>query len=511
MAILIPYISGQYFDSNGDPLNGGKIYAYEAGTTTPKDTFTEQDGNTANANPVILDSAGKADIWLGEGAYKFVITDSADNTIQTIDNVVAVESTAYVADVNSVSTNTNITVDYLNEHVNCTASLTLTLLAAADAGSTFMFSVYNDSSGSVTIDADGSEEINGATTLVLAPGESTLLICDGTEWVALFVSPRITTSSKSSNYTVTTGDFGKTILTNASSGAVTLTLPPAATAEDGFFFYAKKTDSTGNSVIIDGNASETIDGATTYTLANEDDSALFITDGTAWYVIGEKVQEQVAGTLSKSATYTITADDNGAVILCDATSGAFPINLLAAADAGDGYEITIKKIDSSSNAITVTADGSEEIDGSTTKTVTIQYSYVTLVCDATGWHIISEGEIDASQIVSGTVATARLGSGTADSTTYLRGDQTWSEAIPPTTLNAIGTYAIAKDTGGTGVSEGGTISGSNLTRVRIESSGTWAQPQPTGAADINVGTWRNMGPAIPSSGTLVIGLFVRTA
>ena len=32
----------------------------------------------------------------------------------------------------------------------------------------------------------------------------------------------------------------------------------------------------------------------------------------------------------------------------------------------------------------------------------------------------------ASQITSGTVATARLGSGTANSTTYLRGDQTWA-------------------------------------------------------------------------------------
>ena len=36
-----------------------------------------------------------------------------------------------------------------------------------------------------------------------------------------------------------------------------------------------------------------------------------------------------------------------------------------------------------------------------------------------------EVAIDASQVVSGTLATARLGSGTASTTTYLRGDQTW--------------------------------------------------------------------------------------
>lgn len=37
-----------------------------------------------------------------------------------------------------------------------------------------------------------------------------------------------------------------------------------------------------------------------------------------------------------------------------------------------------------------------------------------------------EINIDASDIATGTIDTARLGSGTANSTTFLRGDQTWA-------------------------------------------------------------------------------------
>lgn len=85
MASLFP-APQQYFDNNGDPLAGGKVYFYEAGTTTPKDTYTTQAGTIANANPVILDSAGRASIW-GTGSYKEVVKTSADVTISTKDAV----------------------------------------------------------------------------------------------------------------------------------------------------------------------------------------------------------------------------------------------------------------------------------------------------------------------------------------------------------------------------------------------------------------------------------------
>ena len=88
-ASLIPTPVMQFFDSNGDPLSGGKVYTYAAGTSTPLATYTDQGGATPNANPVILDSRGEAAIWFGGSSYKLVLKTSADVLIWTADNVTA--------------------------------------------------------------------------------------------------------------------------------------------------------------------------------------------------------------------------------------------------------------------------------------------------------------------------------------------------------------------------------------------------------------------------------------
>lgn len=86
---LAPDFEQQFFDNNGDPLSGGKVYSYEAGTTTPQATYTDSSGGTPNANPVILDSSGRATIWLDvELSYKFVIKDSNDVTVKTVDSMI---------------------------------------------------------------------------------------------------------------------------------------------------------------------------------------------------------------------------------------------------------------------------------------------------------------------------------------------------------------------------------------------------------------------------------------
>jgi len=76
------------YDSSGVPLSGGKVYTYEAGTSTPLATYDSSAGTGANDNPTILDSRGEADIWFQVGqAYKVVLKDSDGETIWTVDDL----------------------------------------------------------------------------------------------------------------------------------------------------------------------------------------------------------------------------------------------------------------------------------------------------------------------------------------------------------------------------------------------------------------------------------------
>lgn len=94
MAVNLSPLAGagaQFFDSNGVILSGGKLHTYDAGTTTPRTTFTNSTGGTPHANPIVLDSAGRVpggEIWLTAGAaYKFALYTSLDVLIATYDNI----------------------------------------------------------------------------------------------------------------------------------------------------------------------------------------------------------------------------------------------------------------------------------------------------------------------------------------------------------------------------------------------------------------------------------------
>lgn len=91
-----------------------------------------------------------------------------------------------------------------------------------------------------------------------------------------------TVVTKTTTYTATTSD--SVILCDANGGAFTVTLPAAAD-ETGLVLDIKAIDVTGGSVEIDGDGSETIDGALTYTLTVQYQSLTIVSDGSNWHIL----------------------------------------------------------------------------------------------------------------------------------------------------------------------------------------------------------------------------------
>jgi hypothetical protein len=93
MTLFLSPVAGasqQFLDNSGNPLTGGLLYTYAAGTTTPQSTFTTSAGTTPHSNPIILDAAGRLDseVWLTGGvAYKFVLRDSVGALLGTYDDL----------------------------------------------------------------------------------------------------------------------------------------------------------------------------------------------------------------------------------------------------------------------------------------------------------------------------------------------------------------------------------------------------------------------------------------
>lgn len=75
-------------------MAGGLLYSYTAGTTVPRVTYADEAGLAPNTNPVVLDSEGYADVYIGAGYYKFVLADADDVVQWTKDNVSGNLSTA---------------------------------------------------------------------------------------------------------------------------------------------------------------------------------------------------------------------------------------------------------------------------------------------------------------------------------------------------------------------------------------------------------------------------------
>lgn len=84
MVSISPTPMQRFVDSNGNSLVGGLLFTYQAGTTTPFPTYTDETGDTQNTNPIVLNQRGEASIWLVPAqAYKFVLSPANDTNPPT--------------------------------------------------------------------------------------------------------------------------------------------------------------------------------------------------------------------------------------------------------------------------------------------------------------------------------------------------------------------------------------------------------------------------------------------
>lgn len=88
------------FDNAGVICAGCLLSSYIAGTTTNVATYADAALATPNANPIVLDSAGRARIFLTPGtSYKFVLRTALGATLWTADNILSVPTSASALDI----------------------------------------------------------------------------------------------------------------------------------------------------------------------------------------------------------------------------------------------------------------------------------------------------------------------------------------------------------------------------------------------------------------------------
>ncbi len=342
-------------DSNGDPISGAKLNFYESGTTVRLDTYSDAALSSANANPVVADSAGRfGDIFLQASAYKVVLTDADDVAIWTADPVagtIDVTGDDYVPSQQSVADMTVLVAagtlfDTVSKTLVGNAAQTSPLITAPSANPRKDI-IYTDRLTGVVGVETGAEAADPSdptiaddklpvarVTLATTTTEINDSLIDDIRHLGLLGTGGYAVKdpavlAKTAVYTVVIADDGKLIDCDASSATFTVTLPPVATAGDGFIVGVKKTDASANAVTVDADGAETIDGAASRTLDVRYATEFYRCDGTEWHIEG-RVQEPAPGASKAWVNYdqaTPTINDSVNVTsVTDTSEGVFTVN-----------------------------------------------------------------------------------------------------------------------------------------------------------------------------------------
>jgi hypothetical protein len=155
------------------------------------------------------------------------------------------------------------------------------------------------------------------------------------------------------------------------------TYPTLANAQAG-------TSANSNPIILDSSGKPTVDiyVTTSYKVVVKTSADVDVWTEDNITTIGQQITVS-----AKTSNYTVTVSDNDTYFTMDASAGARTFTLPAASSAGSGFRVRFKKIDSSSNAVTITPNGSDTIDGASSLSLSSQYSFATIVSNGTTWYV----------------------------------------------------------------------------------------------------------------------------
>lgn len=147
-------------------------------------------------------------------------------------------------------------------------------------------------------------------------------------------------ADKTATFTVQTTERGTVYACNAASGSITANLPSGVS--DGFAVIIQKTDSGTNSIIIDPNGSETINGASTSVINAQYDGVLVVKNDSNWIAIpfgsSAKLKISAGDTTSNYLENKITASSGVSIAKQNAGSNESLLLTLLLASSG-GLEI----------------------------------------------------------------------------------------------------------------------------------------------------------------------------
>lgn len=191
--------------------------------------------------------------------------------------------------------------------------------------------------------------------------------------------------AKTGNYSA--AETNEEIWCDATSGALTITLPAAATSA-GWRFHITKVDTSVNAVTIDGNASEQVNGDLTQVLHFQWESAELACDGTKW-VMRRTVHQRVS---AKSANFTVGG--LGPVYAITVGAGVITVTLPPAAEMKD-VPITLKRVDGGAGSVSLTTNSTETVDGTNDPTglfngAGTQYDVLVLLSDGSNYHYMAD-------------------------------------------------------------------------------------------------------------------------